>query len=293
MEETKKTSDPSPGNANQTLKQHSDGTSVAKRIDTRKDSVDAEHDTGKSSKEPTPLRAHARVWEFITKPEHANAIMAIFTVLIFLATLGYAWVALKQWSAMKDSNRISRESLESVQRAFITPLNISARKVQEGPGVFLWGFTPHLENSGTTPAVNAINSYCADRLGGEPGENDFEGPKNFERAPITIGPKAAPKLKELMVTEKTAFGQEIGTNPTPGMIKKGPESLFVWGWVMYNDVFPNTKIHLTEFCESMGAISSLPDGKAISITYYSCAHHNCTDEYCEDYEQMVKNFGRK
>ena len=44
-----------------------------------------------------------RAWEFVKCPEHANAIMAIFTILIFVATVAYALIALAQWSAMKDS----------------------------------------------------------------------------------------------------------------------------------------------------------------------------------------------
>lgn len=42
-----------------------------------------------------------KVWEFIKKPEHANATMAVFTMLIFGATVAYTVIATFQWCSMR------------------------------------------------------------------------------------------------------------------------------------------------------------------------------------------------
>jgi hypothetical protein len=40
-------------------------------------------------------------WEFVKDPNHSGAVMAIFTALIFVATVAYAVIALLQWNAMR------------------------------------------------------------------------------------------------------------------------------------------------------------------------------------------------
>jgi hypothetical protein len=61
-----------------------------------------------------------KIWKFITTPEHANAIMAIFTILIFLATVAYAWISVLQWEtaeagvkAARDANKLTLESVRA------------------------------------------------------------------------------------------------------------------------------------------------------------------------------------
>jgi hypothetical protein len=49
-----------------------------------------------------------RIWNFVKQPQNTNAVMAIFTVLIFLASAAYTVVALKQWSVMHDTLALER-----------------------------------------------------------------------------------------------------------------------------------------------------------------------------------------
>ena len=53
----------------------------------------------------------------------------IFELVIVVATTCYAVVALYQWGTMKDSNNINRESLISVQRAFVQLSGLAAQGV--------------------------------------------------------------------------------------------------------------------------------------------------------------------
>jgi hypothetical protein len=55
---------------------------------------------------------------------------------------------------------------------------------------------------------------------------------------------------------------------------------FVFGLIYYDDIFPNSKHHITKFCYQIGA--NLSDKKEIVCNYGFCAHWNCADDECED-----------
>ena len=113
MEEKEQPGGSSSWRESQSFRQNDAGTFVAKRQPTQHNAVESGDGASNSDREPNPLEVAMKVWEFFREPKHANAIMAIFTILIFLATGAYAWVAIKQWSAMLDSNRITREAFET------------------------------------------------------------------------------------------------------------------------------------------------------------------------------------
>jgi len=52
-----------------------------------------------------------RKWEFVVVPKHANAIVAIFSVLLFVATSLYCVFAALQWNELKIQGRIARYAL--------------------------------------------------------------------------------------------------------------------------------------------------------------------------------------
>jgi len=127
MENEKNRPDLSHGYTNQTFEQQYAGTFVAKRIDADGNSTESQDETGGYRQEPNPLEMIMRVWAFITESKHANAIMAIFTALIFIATVGYAIIALLQWSTMgsqlnemQKSNEMEQRKAEDVDEAICT-----------------------------------------------------------------------------------------------------------------------------------------------------------------------------
>jgi hypothetical protein len=83
------------------------------------------------------------------------------------------------------------------------------------------------------------------------------------------------------------------TNPSIKLI-------YAWGWIVYKDIFPNTPIHVTEFCNHLLATGyTAPDSdnplpppvtsnSTITTNWESCKKHNCIDQYCEDYDEVVK-----
>lgn len=51
-----------------------------------------------------------RKWHFIIVPQHANALVAVFSALLFIATVVYGIFAALQWSAMKKATQASERS---------------------------------------------------------------------------------------------------------------------------------------------------------------------------------------
>lgn len=202
-----------------------------------------------------------------------------------------------QLNQMIESNRINREALESVQRAFVTYQGIKQQRFQDViKKIHYWAFDPTFENSGVTPAVNAINYVNADALPTEPNEEQFRGePKQW--IVETIGPKAVQHAGALNVPESLVMGNDYPETSVPPDVsartRRDGKGFFVWGWVVYGDVIPNTKLHLTEFCRQIEVLGAMPVENRVGFVAHNCKQHNCTDEYCEDYKEIIKFSTRK
>jgi hypothetical protein len=107
-------------------------------------------------------------------------------------------------------------------------------------------------------------------------EQEFVGVPYILFTPKTIsalGPKASTGSQTLHETKDFATEK-------PGVPR------FFWGWMIYRDTFPNTKVHITEFCWKATKIEMLDDGQ-YDFEGTDCAHHNCVDEFCEDYQSII------
>jgi hypothetical protein len=162
MKETQHSADPSSKRESQAFKQNYAGTFVARRQQTQDNPVKPDEDTTDSKSEPTPLEVIMKVWSFITEPKHANAIMAVFTALIFLATGAYAIIALLQWKTMGGQLDIAQKSLITTQRPWV---KIKHRIVKpltfNVPGnnglIDSMTLEDTLENVGQSVALNVFN----------------------------------------------------------------------------------------------------------------------------------------
>jgi hypothetical protein len=58
--------------------------------------------------------------------------------------------------------------------------------------------------------------------------------------------------------------------------------MYLWGWARYNDIFPDTKRHITRYCWK---VSFTRTGTAPTETFQfrsdSCLHNNCSDDECK------------
>jgi hypothetical protein len=192
--------------------------------------------------------------------------------------------AIQQVAGIRESNTINRESLEAVQRAFITFLHIEAPRFRGQDGRFYYEFMPVFQNSGVTPAKIVATSFGS-RAKSEPSEAGFRGRADFTG--ITVGPKAiqpiGPVARE---AEVSIFGFELGNNPNRFSEAKIEKNVVIWAWIAYRDVLPGTELHLTEFCDGM--VGAQLNQTGVAFRSRSCGHHNCTDEDCEDYQQIMK-----
>jgi hypothetical protein len=66
---------------------------------------------------------------------------------------------------------------------------------------------------------------------------------------------------------------------------------YLWGWVAYRDVFPQTKAHISEVCQIVDSIHGPKNSFDPAVGYVMCQEHNCTDEDCGDYKEMVRFVG--
>jgi hypothetical protein len=74
--------------------------------------------------------------------------------------------------------------------------------------------------------------------------------------------------------------------------------LSVWGWIVYNDAFPDDPPRLTEFCRRMFH-SFISPGKDVADAtgnmnwdWIACPNHNCYDEDCPDYDVRIAARGK-
>lgn len=211
----------------------------------------------------------------------------IIQCLVFVATLVIASIYYCQLLAMTRSNELSRDALYSVQRAFIIPAKPTTEVAEydtvngmrRQKPVKLLEFTYRWENVGNTPAVGLVTAVGKVEQPNEPTEQEFITTLvDKSTAKSALGPKAT-------LDSRTLRDDETFLTDQPGVPR------FMWGWIVYRDVFPNTKTHVTEWCWKIDTSSGVrwkldESGKrsgAPQITATACTHHNCVDEFCEDY----------
>lgn len=158
---------------------------------------------------------------------------------ILLVTFVYVVTAILQWLAIKESVRLTKQSLEVSQRAwvFVKEMNMLRRGTSQPiPPDELSDITITYENSGNTPALNfSINVNV--RLDNKPLPKDFDYPDATSSTP-TSRSVLAPKSQQLAFASLRSARVFDETS--------GELFLHVWERITYEDVFQAT--HNSEFC---------------------------------------------
>jgi hypothetical protein len=253
-------------------------------------------ETENSTQQPTDTRKgtcnpyHAKPqsgWRRIA--DNIDWSQVILDLLLIVIGIRLAYIYSGQLDQMIESNRISRESLESVQRAFVNftgPIldrqNI-LNPTSSGRVVLIKGI---LENDGTTQAEDVVTVLSSGMLGDEPTEDQFfRGTSAQAKSLITIAPKGHRDTGIVRWKEADILGDTLSNPKTPPPTSR---YLFVWGWVAYHDVFKNTKMHIAEYCKGLSQVYVPTDKNAgPQLTFTDCRHHNCNDDHCEDYQSIV------
>jgi hypothetical protein len=198
-----------------------------------------------------------------------TAVLAVFTYLLY-----------------RVADRTD-ETARTAQRAFVSfkDLQFSLRVADPtGTKLLAYQMAGGWENSGTTPARRGVSRISYRYFAGPmPTDFDFKDIVTDETNPFVLGPKATAYVVLVPPIPMTVF---IG-------IQQGTQHLYFWGWTTYDDIFPHSIRHLTEFCgEITQVVSSLPDitdpKSQFRIGSHSCPTHNCYDEDCPDYTERIK-----
>jgi hypothetical protein len=209
-------------------------------------------------------------------------------IAVFIVGIRVACIYSKQLDQMIASNDLNGKALYSVQRAFIISNKPTTGVVRYGMinGVRRMNpsrtmeFTAHWENVGNTPAVGVITAVGKAEQTDEITEEEFiSTPFDRTSARSAIGPKA-------IIDSRTLVDDDTLLTDNPGLPR------FYWGWTVYRDTFAGSKTHVTEWCWKITAIVwKLSDNgrlaKRPESSGSACVHHNCVDEFCEDYANIT------
>jgi hypothetical protein len=210
----------------------------------------------------------------------------IFVAEIVAAILLAASVAAVAWQGflLRESNKVNHEALVSVQRPFIVfdKIQIQKTTVRLPSGdQRQWRIWISWLNSGTTPAPRTLHHFDLRVLPEEPTDKIFRGnPVDASFTVGYIGPKLTQESAGIYMPESFFL-----TDPNSTIFSA--EKKFFWGWAAYIDVFSDTTLHLTEFCQQLVGVAVSPTANSPILVTKDCKHHNCTDEYCADFKDVI------
>lgn len=221
-----------------------------------------------------------------------NRLLTWFTAGLFLTSVIAGGISYYQARIAKQSADTATDSLVSVQRAFVTlstftntPIPSPKPKVGN-----TWFLEAIWQNLGTTPARVIVHRFSVRQSTEEPDGEVFRGQaENFSVESSVIGPKATLSVGPVAVPESSVLPnapKAIRGTYTIAVEKR----TYFWGWIAYRDVFPKTKPHLSEFCYRLDAVFLGRDpatGATMQFKNIGCKKHNCTDEDCQDYDEIL------
>jgi hypothetical protein len=215
---------------------------------------------------------------------------ALGVAITALATIAIAWFTLslrrstdKLWEAgerqialARESADIARDSLVSTQRAYVRVANFPWlwRGDTDRPGKFFYDITPIVENGGNTQTVDAkinVNSTLRDEVLPE----DFDFPFVAESGSTLIGARQSVGASNAIILDDDMLS-----------VQSGEKFFYIWGNIIYRDVFPNTPEHVTEFCTEISRVignpldprePGNPKGTTLEITFRIYPKHQKTD----------------
>ena len=187
-----------------------------------------------------------------------TAVLALATTLLVIVSIFQSGILLRAdrtanraASAAEDaanaagqSASIAERALIAGQRAFVyVVFNRTANRDIKTGDINLWGFSVNWTNAGNTPTRNMVNHTNVRLFDEIPDEWDFPDqwsknvpPEKRRAVPMGVAPHGSVESDKLFVD----------INGIEDVIN-GRKFLYFWGWASYNDVFPNTEIHITRF----------------------------------------------
>jgi hypothetical protein len=219
-------------------------------------------------------------------------IVGAILLAVSVGTIGW------QGSLLRESNKINRDALQSVQRAFVrwtgfrtTP---ALKRSPSGQDQRWWLFENTWENSGNTTATEVVQYFEVDELAVEPNDEKFRGKvKASDLIVSVIGPRGTTQSGTIEKPESFIYG----LRPDLSHTIESNQRIFFWGWIVYRDVFANTKPHVTEICMELAGVTYpktampqkgfIPVDASPGLRFSGCHDHNCVDNYCKNYQSLA------
>jgi len=207
----------------------------------------------------------------ISKPHDSK--VALWTLFTAIAV---AVIYALQLNAMIDSNKINREALESVQRAFVvfSPTAEIGTSVNQQSKVIAWQAHVPMKNAGAT-STKKLRNNISFYISKTSLPDDFGFPDTSDVISGVLGPKDEIQLR----TQNIPIADVV-------LAQQNLTHIYVYGWAAYRDVFPESPPHLTMFCYEL-FLNTIP-GDLTSIDYkltgsfLTCKKHNCQDDECRN-----------
>jgi hypothetical protein len=162
-----------------------------------------------------------------------------------------------------------RDATVTGNRAFISIRNIEWSVAdQSSDTVSSWKFLIYWENGGNTPAKHMTNrvTYAAFE---NPIELGFEFPDigNGQIDYSVIGPRG---LRAAQINIPADVLEKV---------KNRSAHAYIWGWANYDDIFPGTNRHRTEFCTEI-VVNGNPRAKDCTFLFQRHRLYNNMDDEC-------------
>jgi hypothetical protein len=235
------------------------------------------------------------------KPYFSQRVKDFISLLTLIAVSLYTGITILLWcnsnqqlSAVIESNKTNRESLTSVQRAFIAPsITIEA----QGTGDQIkWLVVPFIENTGNTP-TRSLRANIIGTLGPDYQELGFQKSLDAEvgyNQGVEIG-GVPPTQAFLGPHAKVSYMSLEHTQQQLKMISTGEWASVLAGTIHYYDVFDRTPEHITEYCYRLHA-KQHPDGILEPVSgqceWFNCADDECTDQRHRYQKAMTEAYAR-
>jgi hypothetical protein len=220
---------------------------------------------------------------------HDKSVVGGFTIVLAISTIGLWFATISLHKSGERQIALTRHSVKAAQRAAITAER--ALTVVERAFVMIsdmnvvtmaqYGtiidhrISINVLNSGRTPARNYrsnVNLVVIDDL---PDNFRFADRAHEEPTPTVIGPQS-----------RTYFQIDFFIQDALATFEKRKET-FIYGWIEYDDLFPQSDRHRTEFCLAVEvfadprATPEMIQGKSIPLlTIRPHGRYNAYDEDC-------------
>jgi hypothetical protein len=178
--------------------------------------------------------------------------------------------------AVRDQASLTREAMLRTQRAFVFVKHVCVghqiNLVQSTTGPLVevvvgWNIGVQWENTGDTPTRDLVTHISIREFEGEmPADYDFPD-LNETTTKSLLGPRAVCFSPIFAIPDSQAR-----------QVFQKKNHLYLWGWAEYDDVFPGTERHRTEFCYELLFIAPFPSKS--SFTHKLHTRYNGAEDEC-------------